>query len=183
MEEASRIDGLKWSSAKSGDAETVAREFLERFGTLLGVTSGGVRRTRVEKTATRSAVRYQQMYGDMRVLGAQVVVLLDSHNRVRSVSSSVLPGLSVTNAGTDVGATTAGLAAFKRVLGEAAGAHAPADEQVWESLARKAVLVSGTRGLIVYRVVVPTVPGVEKIVCLVDAATGEIVKAGNEVIR
>lgn len=181
--EARRIDGLQWQAKGDGDASAVAVDFVQQHCDLLGLDAAQLQLDGVESTSSRTAVRFQQTLGGLPVLDGAVIVLLDGKRQVRSVVSSGRPGLVLQESGKDVGVTMAGKAAFSRVLGKGAPSRMPKNEGVWQGLVGKAVLATAGKARVVYRVLVPTIPGVEKVVCLVDSATGEVLKVSNEVAK
>jgi hypothetical protein len=181
--EARRIDGLLWLAKGELESSAVASDFLQRYGDLLGLKPGQLELDGIESTNSRTAVRFQQTLGGLPVLDGAVIVLLDSKRQVRSVVSYARPGLVLEDSGKDVGVTLAGKAAFSRVLGKGAQSRMPKQDGVWKGLVGKAVLASAGKARVVYRVLVPTVPGIEKVVCLVDSATGKVLKVSNEVAK
>jgi len=123
-------------------------------------------------------VTFKQTWEGLEVIGADVKVAMDKEGKVLSLASStqLLTGLSLEqDVGTEAAARAAHLAVF--------GREASKDEERPAAIPiRKAVLAGpGTRA-VVYRVVLPT-PMLQKWVCLVDAATGKVLKKFNQAIR
>ena len=116
----------------------------------------------------------------MDVLGAEVVVQTDGQGAVLSIADeSVRFKLAPIS---DIGYARAVEAAWLEVTGHVPTIAIPEGPEP-TAFARKAVLARGGTPRLVYRVLVPTIPMVEKIVCLVDGETGEVVQKTNEVIR
>ncbi|MFH1532187.1 MAG: hypothetical protein ABIK09_15790 [Pseudomonadota bacterium] len=170
----SRVSGLRWTP---GDAATqdVGAAFLAAFPGLTGAPPAALELIETEGTRNRTILRYQQRWQGIRVLGGQVILSLDKSGRVLSMASSTT-GLVGLDSSRDVGREVAVRAALDRIHGEGRGADLGAR-------AARVVLAGPGGAVLAWRVVVPTVPMIQKIVCLVDAASGEILTVTDEVIR
>ncbi len=169
-----RVSGLRWTTGDASPEDTAAA-FLEEFPGLTGTEPGDLELAETERTTNRTVLRFQQKWQGIRVLGGGVILSLDSEGRVLSMASSSarVDGLDPSR---DIGRKAAVRAAVDRVHGEVAAGDARA-------LAARVVVPGPGPSVLAWRVLVPTVPLVQKIVCLVDAATGEILKITDEVIR
>ncbi len=169
-----RVSGMDWTA--SGSARDVATRFAEEFADLLGVEPVDLEWDRNEVSRGRTAVHFRQTWKGIPVSGAKVVIQVSESGRVLSSSSGARP-VVVPPPEADVGEEAARNAAVKS-LGSAAelGKALPL-------ITGRLVLPSPDRTQIVYRVLLPTVPGMAKLVVLVDAATGEIVQTFNDVRR
>ncbi|MBM4352768.1 MAG: hypothetical protein FJ109_03080 [Deltaproteobacteria bacterium] len=169
-----RVSGMEWSA--TGTPREVATRFAEEFADLLGAGGKDLVWTHDEQSRERTAVHFGQEWNGIRVSGGHVVIVVSDSGKVLSCSSGVRPVL-VPPPETDVGAEAARKAAVAS-LGNAAelGNTAPL-------VTGKLVLPSADRTQIVYRVLLPTIPGLAKLVVLVDAATGDVVQTVNDVRR
>jgi len=169
-----RVFGMDWST--QGTAREVASRFATEFADLLGVAPKDLAWTRDEKSTGRTAVRFRQEWNGIPVKSGNVVIVVADSGKVLSCNSGVSPVLVPPPDG-DVGADAARTAAVAS-LGNAAelGNAAPV-------VTGKLVIAAPDRAQIVYRVLLPTIPGVAKLVVLVDAATGNVVQTINDVRR
>ena len=99
----------------------------------------------------------------------------DAAGTLRSLSSDAV-ALDGLDPDRDIGRAAAARAASERVL----GAEAP---EAREPLASRVVLAGPGGARLAWRVIVPTIPMIQKIVCIVDAETGDVIKLTDEVIR
>jgi bacillolysin len=86
---------IKVSVAGTAPAEDVARGFLDRHGSLFGVSDEAteLRTTRTEAADHGGkAVRFQQVYRGVPVLSGELVVNLDGADNVVAAGGEVLPG-------------------------------------------------------------------------------------------
>jgi Zn-dependent metalloprotease len=104
-----------------------ARSFLGRYGTAFGLPDAESELRAIETTAApkgRSAVRFQQLHEGIPVIGGELVLNLDSRNRILSASGEVLPQASL-----DVRPRVAASDAQRTALAAVSSAHGiPADE-------------------------------------------------------
>ena len=169
-----RVSGLRWTAGHAS-AEETAGAFIAEFPGLTGVTPDELRLSDTERTKHRTVLHFRQTWGEVLVLGGEVILSLDAAGRVISMASSSarVDGLDATR---DIGRKDAVRAAIARV-------HSGVELEALRASASKVVLPGPGASVLVWRVVVPTIPMVQKVVCLVDAATGEIIKVTDEVIR
>jgi len=170
----SRVSGLRWTR-NDASPEDIGAAFLAEFPGLTGADPATLELAETEGTRSRTVLHFQQRWQGIKVLGGQVILSLDDSGRVLSMASSTarLDGLDMAR---DIGRKAAARAAIDRV-------HGDGQARDLEPLATLVILPGPGRAVLVWRVVVPTVPMVQKIVCLVDATTGEILKVTDEVIR
>ncbi len=168
----SRVSGLRWSHDATS-AEDVGAAFINEFRGLTGVAPGDLSLGEAERTKHRTVLRFRQSWRGIPVLGGEVILSLDREGRVLSMASSTarIEDLDLSR---DVGRVAAAQAAIERVH------HTTEDRP---ALATQVIIPGPGGPRLAWRVVVPTVPMLQKIVCLVDAATGEILKLTDEVIR
>lgn len=121
-------------------------------------------------------MRFRQEWNGIPVKSGNVVIVVTDSGKVISCSSGVNPVL-VSPPEADIGPEAARDAAVAS-LGNGAeiGNTAPV-------VTGKLVIAAPDRAQIVYRVLLPTIPGVAKLVILVDAATGSVVQSFNDVRR
>ena len=169
-----RVSGMEWSG--EGTAREVAARFSREFGDLLGVAAGDLAWVRDEKIKGRTAVHFRQEWNGLPVSGGKVVVVVADSGKVLACSSGAQPVLARPAEG-DIGRDAAVEAAVSS-LGNAAelGKAVPV-------VTGKLVIAAPDRTQIVYRVLLPTIPGLAKLVVLVDAATGTVVRKFNDVRR
>jgi Zn-dependent metalloprotease len=166
----SAVHGLRWSAGVEG-REDVARAFVAQHPSLAQVSTENLALVRTERTKTRAVLHFQQTWAGLKVLGGAVNISFDKDNRVLSFVSSAMPLDGLEERG-DVGRQEAVEAARKAVgLPAAAGATAVG----------KAVFAQPGSAAVVYRVVLSTLPLPGKIVVVVDAATGKVLKVTDEV--
>ncbi len=175
-----RVAGFRWSAPEGQSGLAAAEAFLEAFPELLSAPSSSLELARTESVRGRTVFRFGQRFEGMDVLGAEVVVQTDGQGAVLSIADeSVRFKLAPIS---DIGYARAVEAAWLEVTGHVPTIAIPEGPEP-TAFARKAVLARGGTPRLVYRVLVPTIPMVEKIVCLVDGETGEVVQKTNEVIR
>lgn len=175
-----RVAGFKWTAPEGQSGLAAAEAFLGAFPELLSAPSSSLELVRTESVRGRTVFRFGQRFEGMEVLGAEVVVQTDGQGTVLSIADeSVRFQLAPIS---DIGYERAVEAAWREVTGHVPTFALPAESEP-PAFARKAVLARGGKPRLVYRVLVPTIPLVEKIICLVDGETGEVVQKTNEVIR
>ena len=103
-------------SAAATSAVTAARSHLDRVGRVFGVAARDLRTVGVSRVAGRDVVRFQQTRAGLPVLGGQLVMVLDGHGGLLSVSGETAG--PVTSTAYDVAASTAA-----RTARRAAAAH------------------------------------------------------------
>ncbi len=167
-----RVSGLRWTADGTSPAD-IGAAFLEAFPDLIGASPAELALVTTEGTHQRTILRYRQSWQGIPVLGGDLFLTLDRAGRVLSLASSTVrtAGLDATR---DLGREVAVAAAARRVF---------KDADPHEAAATRAVLPGPGGPTLVWRVLVPTIPMVQKIVCLVDAATGEVLQVRDEVIR
>ncbi len=167
-----RVSGLRWTHDATSP-EAVGAAFIDEFRGLTGVAPEDLSLGETEHTKHRTVLRFRQTWQGIPVLGGEVILSLDREGQVLSMASSSTrtDGL---DASRDIGQDAAMRAAIERV-------HRTAEDH--PTLATRVIVPTPGGAVLAWRVVVPTVPMVQKIVCLVDAATGEILKIKDEVIR
>jgi Zn-dependent metalloprotease len=88
---------------------TIARDFVDHYGSLFGVTNPSADLARLDITDTSvgdTAVRFQQTYRGIPVLAGEIAVQVDSDGRVLSTAGEALPAIDI-----DVTAQVPGTAA------------------------------------------------------------------------
>ncbi len=155
------------------DAEARSRTFLKRYRTLFGLRNAQLRLLQVEPSRLREVVRFQQVAGELPVLGRVVAVTFDRHGELLSVASDAVVLPAFKHGG--LGALAAAERAVRAVVKTRAGERVPklatsAKEVVWASWgdARHAWAVRVTR-----------TPGVEHLRVVVDATDGRILQISN----
>jgi Zn-dependent metalloprotease len=169
-----RVSGIEWSA--NGTARKIAERFVEEYSDLLGAPRGELAWSRDEKSKGRTAVHFRQEWKGIRVSSGSVVIVVSDEGKVLSCSSGVRPVL-VPPPEADIGPEAARLAAVGS-MGDAAELAKAAPV-----VTGKLLLVSPDRSQVVYRVLLPTIPTLAKLVVLVDAATGRVVQTLNDVRR
>ncbi len=168
----SRVSGLRWTH-DAASPEDVGAAFIAAHRGLTGVAPEDLSLGETERTKHRTVLRFRQSWQGIPVLGGEVILSLDREGRVLSMASSTAR-IGDLDTSDDIGRVAAARAAIERV-------HRTTEDR--PVLATR-VLISGPGGArLAWRVVVPTLPMVQKIVCLVDATTGEILQVKDEVIR
>ncbi|HIE43681.1 MAG TPA: hypothetical protein EYP78_02655 [Candidatus Omnitrophica bacterium] len=78
--------------------EDASRKFLTIYGSLFGLKNPDeelkVTRTKTVK-GKRSFVRFQQLYSGIPILGGELIVQMDSSNRIISVNGEILPDINI----------------------------------------------------------------------------------------
>ena len=166
----SAVHGLRWSFEASGPEE-VARAFMTGHPALTMVAPEALSLSRTERTKSRTVLHFTQSFQGLEVLGSKITVSLDQKSRVLSFTSSALP-LDGLDDGTDIGRKAAVEAARE-------GAGIPVPSTAFT--VGKAVFVHPGKATVVYRVVLSPLPPLSKLVCLVDASTGKVLKVTDEV--
>lgn len=167
-----RVSGLRWTTEATSPAD-IGAAFLAEFRDLIGASPEALTLVETEGTRRRTVLRYRQSWQGIPVLGGEVFVTLDREGRVLSLASSTVRTIDL-DASKDLGREVAIDAAVRRVF----------DDDAAHPAAATRVVLPGPGGpVLAWRVLVPTVPMVQKIVCLVDAATGEVLQVRDEVIR
>ena len=170
----SRVSGLRWTSGDD-TVETSAETFLSEFSGLTGADARDLELTDTERSRSRTVLHFQQAWRGYRVLGATVILSFDEAGTLLSMASSTT-GTHDLDPSRDVGRDAALRAANERVL----GANSPVAP---EGRASRVVLPGPGGARLAWRVIVPTVPRIQKIVCIVDAASGAVIRINDEVIR
>jgi hypothetical protein len=175
-----RVAGFRWAAPEGMVGLVAAEAFLKEFQDLLSAPVGSLELARTESTRGRMVFRFGQRFDGLEVLGAEVVVQTDGQGNVLSmVDESVRFQLAPVS---DIGYAKAVAAAWMDVNGQEPRIAIPEGPES-SAFARKAVLARGGTPRLVYRVLVPTIPMLSKVICLVDGETGEVVQKTNEVIR
>ncbi len=175
-----RVAGFRWAAPDGKVGVAAAELFLQTFQDLLSAPIDSLELARTETARGRMVFRFGQRFEGLEVLGAEVVVQTDGEGSVLSmVDESVRFQLAPVN---DVGYAQAVAAAWLEVNGQEPRITVPEGPES-SSFARKAVLARGGMPRLVYRVLVPTIPMLSKVICLVDGETGEVVQKTNDVIR
>jgi len=170
--------------AASASAETVARAYLTRYGSLFGLRDQAteLRRQRVTgAAANQQIVRFGQLLGGLPVLGGELTVALDSAGNLLSVNGETARSAATTSFATSPAAaarTAIGSAAkANRVKASSLRASAPARWMYDASLVSKGKQTSARS---VWRIDVTNAAAVRQLV-LVDAATGAVALSFNQI--
>lgn len=174
----SRVAGFKWAGTGT-EADALAVEFVAAFPELTLAMVDELKIVNTQRANGRAAVRFRQMYEGLEVLERTLVVTVDEGSRRVLAMSANTASVGIVDMTTDIGSEAAAQAAQIAVLGN----EGKSARKVPDALVRRAIWASPGGAAVVYRVVVPTVPMLEKIVCLVDAATGKVIKTTNEVVK
>ena len=175
-----RVAGFRWVPPDGLEGVDVATAFLAAFPELVSVSAEALVLSRAESGRQRTSYRFEQRFEGLEVLGGEVVVLADADGRVislvdHSVPVALAPGETISKA-------EAAERAWLAVTGRGPASTGP-ERALALSLTRKVVLARGGAPRLAYRVVVPTIPLLEKFVVLVDAHSGDVLSKNNEVIR
>ncbi|HEX2025878.1 MAG TPA: M4 family metallopeptidase [Actinomycetota bacterium] len=114
----------------------VARAFLGRYGAAFGIRDQAAE-LRLTSTAPapggRSVVRFQQLHGDVPVIGGELVVNLDEDGGLLSASGEVLPsaGISTTPAITASAARKTAVAAVAKTYGGSGSTLGTSSPRLW----------------------------------------------------
>lgn len=159
---------------------SAAEAFLVAFSELMAAPPEALSLVRTESSRDRLVFKFGQLWQGLEVMGAEVVVQTDGKGAVLSlVDESVRLDLRPTS---DIGQAKAVAAAWLEINGHEPRIEIPEGEAS-SAFARKAVLARGGKPRLVYRVLVPTIPMLAKVICLVDGETGEVIQKTNEVVR
>jgi hypothetical protein len=176
-----RVAGFRWTAPDGQVGLAAAEAFLSAFPELLSAPLARVENRSVETTTERASFRFAQTWRGLEVIGAEVVVLTDGEGTVLSLVDGSVQ-VDITASAADIGPLAATRLAWDTVL--PGGGNDLAIQRAADSgLVRQAVLARGGDSRLVYRVVVPMVPLLEKWVVLVDAQTGRVLQKKNEVVR
>jgi Zn-dependent metalloprotease len=180
-ENLARVSGFRWKT-NIETPEDAARGFIKAFPELVPMTVTELRLSEVEQTSTRRVVRFKRFYKGMRVLDQAVTVSVTQGDEVIGLTSSAAALENLDENLPDIGWQKALGAAHKAVYKTPAG-----DEKI-EGLklsahTSKVVIAQPGQAVIAYRIQVPTIPGLEKITCLINAATGEVIQVRNEAMQ
>jgi len=175
-----RVAGFRWPAPDGKVGLAAAEVFLRSFQELLSAPPESLELSRTETVRDRMVFRFGQRFEGLEVLGAEVVVQTDGKGNVLSVvDESVRFQLAPVS---DIGYAKAVAAAWLEVNGHEPEVVIPEGPES-AAFARRAVLARGGTPRLVYRVLVPTIPMLQKVICLVDGETGKVVQKTNEVIR
>jgi hypothetical protein len=175
-----RVAGFRWLAPEGKVGLAAAEAFLKAFQDLLSAPVSSLELSRTETARGRMVFRFGQRFEGLEVLGAEVVVQTDGEGNVLSmVDESVRFQLAQVS---DIGYAKAVAAAWMDINGQEPRIIIPEGPES-SAFARKVVLARGGTPRLVYRVLVPTIPMLSKVICLVDGETGEVVQKTNEVIR
>lgn len=164
--------------AQAGTPAQIARTFVDHFGPLFGVADpqSDLTEMQVFTSSTNSAVRYQQRYRSIPVLGGEVAVQVAPNGSVLSTSGEAAPALNVdvdARVSADDAAATARAVAVK-YDGVDAATLTTTQPELW--IYDPALIgADGSRGArLVWRVTVRTALGDVNRLVLVDAHTGAV---------
>ncbi len=158
--------------------ESVARGFLADSHSIFGLMQdlSDLRIKRVDKTPERNHVRFEQTYNNVPIVGAQVLVHSNPQGQVTMVQNSYLQGFQVANAQVIAAEAAKNIAVgdLQIKLGKGAALFAAKVKQV----------IAPRKGkyYYVWKIAVPTQNPLGYWVYNVDAATGEILYKGNEIL-
>ena len=164
-----------------------AMAFLDLYGALFGLRDPGAELVLLRTTSLpggRYSVRLQQHYAGVPVLGAELIVQLDSRRAVTSASGEILPDLSLSTT-PQVGAAEA----RDRAVAHTTRRYTLAGDRLWASEPELTVFGGALLGgdgsrepRLVWRVVVTPADllPIEELV-LVDAQTGAILLHFNQI--
>ena len=131
--------GCDWPGA-AANPESGARQFLAAFGPGLGLDQAHLRTAEVKMGLTGAHARFEQVYENRRVVGAEVVVTSDPDGRIRKVLSSYFPVEKVWGSKTPTLSAEEAEAVGRAAIGRSAGALPPLrlptrSELVWFPIA------------------------------------------------
>ncbi len=175
-----RVGGFRWTAPEGVTGVDIARAFLSAHPELLGVSPDQLALESTKAARERVAYRFEQRWQDLEVVGGEVVVLTTADGTVISLADETVP-LTLSE-DLSVSVNSAVDTAWLAVTG-ARPTVAGLERTVANGMARKVVLARGGEAKLAYRVVVPTIPLLEKWVVFVDARSGMVVQKQNEVIQ
>lgn len=86
----------------AGSQESAAHQFLAAFGSALSVDESKLRSLEVKSGLTSINSRFEQIYENRRVFGADVKVISDKEGRIREVRNSYFPVKRILGSGVPV---------------------------------------------------------------------------------
>jgi hypothetical protein len=175
-----RVGGFRWAAPEGVTGVDIAKAFLNAHPELVGVGPDQLVLESTKAARERVAYRFEQRWQGLEVVGGEVVVLTVADGTVISLADETVP-LNLTD-DVSISANSAVDAAWLAVTGSRPSA-AGLERTVANGMARKVVLARGGEAKLAYRVVVPTIPLLEKWVVFVDAHSGMVVQKQNEVIQ
>jgi Zn-dependent metalloprotease len=131
---------------QSGSPSRKAKDFLEKYGALVGADASQLVQTSAAVDALGgTTLRYEQVYNGVPVWGAQLVAHLDRSNNLTSVNGVAVPDLALSTA-TGLTAEQAGVRAVEAVVSDP-----PADEETGVKASLSQVGLTHSAKLYVYK--------------------------------